>query len=173
MHSLADTYAPLLATLPMLDPIPARWLHLTMQGLGFTDAIEPADVDAIVQATKRRVTELRPFTVTIGPPHVDPETIQMPVQPVEPLQQLRAKVRQAIAEVWGADHVPEVAEGWRSHVSLAYSNAAGPAEPIAEALAAQPAQTAEVEIAAISLIDLNRDHQAYEWVDVAMVRLGG
>jgi hypothetical protein len=31
---------------------------------------------------------------------------------------------------------------------------------------------AEVTVSSVSLIDLNRDHRSYEWVDVALVALG-
>ena len=173
VRELANSYAALLARLPMFDPVPIRWLHLTMQGLGFTDEVRRADVEAIVQAAKQRLANLQAFTVTIGPPQMDPEGFPLPVRPVEPLSQLRATVRQAIADVWGVDHVPEAAEGWWPHVSLAYSNGVGSSEPVAEAVAAQPMPTADIEIAAVSLIDLNRDNKAYEWTDVATVRLGG
>ena len=126
-----------------------------------------------MQGAQRRLAELQPFRVSIGPPQVDPEGVPMPVKPVEPLREVRLRIRAAIAEVWSADKVPEESEGWWPHVTLAYSNAAGPVEPVAEALAAQPALTAEVEIAAVSLIELNRDNKQYEWAEVARVGLGG
>ncbi|MGM1060649.1 2'-5' RNA ligase family protein [Saccharothrix sp. Mg75] len=96
---LVADYAPVLATLPQLDPVPARWLHLTLQGIGFTDEVAYDDVDRIVQAARRRCSELEPFTVTIGPAHVDPETIQMPARPLEPLAQLRLAIRAAIGDI--------------------------------------------------------------------------
>jgi 2'-5' RNA ligase len=154
----------------MLDPVPVQRLHLTMQGMGFTDEIDRDDIDAIIHAAARRLAELRPFEVTLGPPQVDPEGVPMPVRPVEPLDEVRGRVRAAIADVWGADQVPE-AESWWPHVTLAYANTAGPIEPVADALATQPEQTADVEITAVSLIDLNRDNKTYEWVNVATVRL--
>jgi 2'-5' RNA ligase len=171
LHELAESYAPLLASLPMLDPVPIQWLHLTMQGVGFTDEIDRDDIDAIVQAAARRLAELRPLEVTLGPPQVDPEGVLLPVRPVEPLDEVRGRVRAAIADVWGTDQVPE-AQSWWPHVTLAYANTAGPIEPVADTLTAQPEQRADVEITAVSLIDLNRDNKAYEWVDVATVRLG-
>lgn len=97
--------------------------------------------------------------MTVGPPVVDTEGVPLSVRPVEPLREVRAVVRKAIADVWGQGRVPEAAEGWCPHVTLAYSNTAGPAEPIAKALAAQPARTAEVEIPSVSLIDLNSGPQ--------------
>jgi 2'-5' RNA ligase len=95
----------------------------------------------------------------------------MPVRPVEPLIALRHAIRDAIGDVWGQDRVPEPADGFRPHVSLGYSNAAGPAEPLATALAAHTEYTAEVVVSSVSLIDLNRDHRTYEWTDVATVPL--
>ncbi|HEY2763552.1 MAG TPA: hypothetical protein VGJ13_05995 [Pseudonocardiaceae bacterium] len=45
IHLAAD-YAPVLNELPILDPIPVRWLHLTMQGIGSTDEVDRAEVTA-------------------------------------------------------------------------------------------------------------------------------
>jgi len=111
MQQLADFYAPMLANLPMLDAVPVKWLHLTMQGIGFTDEVDKADVVAIVKTAQTRCASLQPFTATVGPPYVDAETIQMRVRPTEPLIEARACIRDAIATVWGRDRVPEPAEG--------------------------------------------------------------
>jgi 2'-5' RNA ligase len=168
---LVTTYAHALAALPMFDPIPVRWLHLTLQGIGFTDEVPRGDVDRIVAAARKRCAELEPFTVVIGPAHVDPESIQMPARPLEPLAELRLAIRAAIGDVWGPDNVPEPEEGFRAHVSLGYANAAGPADPVAKALKAHGEHTAEVTVTSVSLINLNRDDKAYEWTDVATVAL--
>jgi hypothetical protein len=143
-----------------------------MQGLGFTDEIDRSDVDTIVQAVARRLVQFQPFTVTFGPPDINPEGVFLLARPTEPLRQVRALIRRAIADVWGREHVPEAADGWRPHVSLAYSNAPGPRGPIVDALAAQPARASKVELSAVSLIDLNRDNKSYEWTDVATVEFG-
>lgn len=170
--SLVAEYAPVLDGLPMLDPVPLRWLHLTMQGVGFTDEVVRADLERIIAAAQKRCAAMQPFTVAIGPAHVDPETIQMPVRPVEPLVAVRQAIRDAIGDVWGTDNVPETADGWRPHVSLGYSNAGGPAGPIVAALANHNERIANVTVAAVSLINLNRDRQLYEWSDVGSAPLG-
>ncbi|WP_075743794.1 MULTISPECIES: 2'-5' RNA ligase family protein [Actinoalloteichus] len=171
VQALVDAYAPCFDGLGGLDPVPVEWLHLTMQGLGFTDEVEHTDVDAIVLAARRRFAEVAPFAVTVGPAGLDPETVHLPVRPAEPLIETRSVLRSAINDVW--DHVPERADGWRPHVTLAYSNVSGPAEPIADRLAAHGAHIAEVTVSALSLIELNRDHRQYEWTDVATVGLTG
>jgi 2'-5' RNA ligase len=171
-RELLTGYAPALAQLPMLDPVPLRWLHLTLQGIGFTDEVADTDVDRIVTAARARCAQLAPFTVTIGPAHLDPETIQMPARPVEPLAELRRAIRAAIGDVWGEHNVPEPEDGFHPHVSLGYSNSAGPADMLAEALKVQSPLMAGVGVSAVSLINLNRDNKAYMWSDVAMVSLG-
>ncbi|WP_420870184.1 2'-5' RNA ligase family protein [Micromonospora globbae] len=89
VEHLADQYRHLLSQQPSLDVIPNQWLHLTMQGIGFVHNVTPEDVDAIVAATRARCAHLAPFKLTIGAPHVDPESIQIAVDPVEPVRQLR------------------------------------------------------------------------------------
>jgi 2'-5' RNA ligase len=162
VHQLAADYAPVLNDLPTLDPVSVRWLHLTMQGIGFTDEVDRDDVDAIADAVRDRCAALAPFTITLGPARVDPEALMLPVHPAQPVARLRATIRAAIADVWGPDNVPEDADGFRPHVSLAYSNAAGPAEPIIQRLGAQPVTAAEITVHRAALIDLNRDHKVYE-----------
>jgi 2'-5' RNA ligase len=170
-HHLASDYAPMLATVPMLDPIPVRWLHLTTQGVGFTDEVDRGDLDRVISAVQTRCADLEPFTMKLGPARIDPEAFFLPVRPVEPLIALRHAIREAIGDVWGQDRVPEPADGFRPHVSLGYSNSTGPAEPLTTALAAHTEYTAKVVVSSVSLIDLNRDRKAYEWTDVATVPL--
>lgn len=171
MHQLAADYAPLLDDLPTVDPIPVPWLHLTMQGIGFTDEVDRTDLDAIVATARDCCAAMAPFTVTLGPARVDPEALMLPVRPTEPVAALRAALRAAIADVWGPDNVPEDPHHFRPHVSLAYSHNTGPAEPIIQRLAAHPLTSTEITIHHASLIELNRDHRAYEWTNVATAGL--
>jgi 2'-5' RNA ligase len=169
---LADNYRATLAGLPTLDPVPPKWLHLTMQGIGFVDRIKAADVDAIVAAARIRCAELEPMNLIISRPYVDPESIQIAVEPAAPVRELRTTIRTAIADVWGAEHVPEPAEPFTPHMSLAYINADGPGSPLAAALAAAPAMTAQAPIDSCQLIVLNRDEGMYVWEPYATVRIG-
>lgn len=168
---LAADYAPALEGLPVYDPIPPQWLHLTTQGVGFTDEIDRGDLNAIVEAVQRRLAQLEPFTITIGPAFIDPEALSMPVLPVEPVAQLRDAIRAGIGDVWGSENVPENAAGFRPHVSLGYSNQAAPAQPAIDELARHPQHSAEITVTAASVIDLNRDNKMYEWTEIATAPL--
>jgi 2'-5' RNA ligase len=162
---LVSSYADALAQMPNVTPVPLQWLHLTMQGVGFTDRVPDADLAEIVEAAKSRLARSTPFEVTIGPAVVDAETVQLPVTPVEPLQDLRDRIRAAIGDAWGPDSIPELPQ-LNPHISFGYFNTSAPAAPLVKLLAQTPATTATTTISAISLITLNRDNTMYEWTPV-------
>jgi 2'-5' RNA ligase len=172
MRHLWEHYRPVLSTIDTLDPVDFNGLHLTTQGIGFTDEVTTADVNAIVDRTRRHCADIEPFTVTVGPALIEPETVKMLAQPAEPIINVRRALRRAVADIWGHDHVPETMDGFRPHISLAYSNSAGPAEPVQTVLAATEPASEDVTITSVSLINLNRDQKRYEWTTVATVHLG-
>ncbi len=151
--------------------IPLRWLHLTMQGIGFTDEVAPNDVAEIVRVARERLVTHRPVTFEVGAPIVDPEAIMFRVQPADDLRLARDDIRAAIAEVWGPDQVPDSPE-WAPHVSIAYSNADGPAAPYVDALASVAPEPVTVTLNAVQLIRLDRDTRVYRWDTEASVPLG-
>jgi len=158
-----------LAGLPGLDLIPGQWLHLTMQGIGFADEVNDADLSAIITAAKARLAAVPPVTVVIGPPAVAGEGVACWASPPRALDPVRDAVRAGIADVWGPDRVPE-AVARSAHVSVAYASADGPGEPIEAALGGF-ADTAEATIEAVDLIRLGRDHQLYEWETITSLPL--
>jgi len=158
--------------LPGLDIIPERWLHLTMQGIGFVDEVNEGDVDKMVSAAHDRLSALDPFVITLGPAVVDSEVVRLRVNPAEPVARLQRELRAAIGKVWGSEHVPEDAAGFTPHVSVAYSNGDSDVRPILKAVTATSPNPGTATIRHADLILLNRDHQQYEWATYAEVRLG-
>lgn len=169
LHRLAAEYRTALAPLPGLDLIPDQWLHLTMQGLGFIDEVDEGDVDAIAERAAVRLTAVEPFDLEFTRPVITPEAVLWAVDPAGPTA-VRDAIRAAIGDVW--TEVPEKAEGFRAHVSIAYSNATGPAVPIQAALDSVHTEPGTVRVNAAELIVLGRDRRMYEWETAATVRLG-
>ncbi|MDX3455566.1 2'-5' RNA ligase family protein [Streptomyces sp. ME02-8801-2C] len=171
VHRLAAEYRSALAPLgDFLTPIPDRWLHLTMQGIGFVGEAKERDVQAIADLARDRLAVLPAFDLRIGPAVLDPEAVLLHVNPDGPVRSVRDAIRDAIGEVLG--DVPEKAEGFTPHVSVAYSNSEGPAEPIARALAGLDITPAGSRVSAVELIVINRDNKMYEWETFASVPLG-
>ncbi len=168
---LAQSYRELLDATEETDRIPSQWLHLTMQGVGFIDEVDQGDVDNIVEAARRRCANLRPFVLTIGSPYVDAEAVQINVRPPDPVSELRLALREAIAEVWGPTRVPEAAEPFLPHMSLAYINRDGPAAPLSAAVNAIAAAPVQAEVKECQLIVINRNDLMYKWERYASVAL--
>ncbi|MFD6781277.1 2'-5' RNA ligase family protein [Streptomyces diastaticus] len=169
VHRLAAAHRAALSVLPGLTLVPDRWLHLTMQGVGFTDEVDAGAVDRIVAAATRRLQEISPFDLTLGRAAVQPEAVLLAGAPAAPAAAVRTAIRAAIGSVLP---VPEPADDFRPHVSVAYSAAAGPAEPVRAAVEAITAPPATARITHADLIVLHRDRQMYEWETYASVPVG-
>jgi 2'-5' RNA ligase len=169
VQDLAARYQARLASLPGLDFVPRRWLHLTTQGVGFTDEVSNDDVTAIIGGARSRLASHSPVRVTLGPARVTSEAILLDVSPADELAIIRAQLRTAIRDVWSPDQVLEPAD-WMPHVSVAYSSTTAPAARYVAALA-EYNETAESLIQAVQLIVLQRDQHMYEWTTRADIRL--
>lgn len=171
VHRLAADYRSALAPLgDILTPIPDQWLHLTMQGVGFVGEVKEADVHAIVEAARPRVASVPAFDLRIGPAVLDPEAVLLHVHPDELVRAVRDSIRAAIGDVLG--DIPEQADGFTPHVSVAYSASDDPADPIAQVLAENDATPAQARISSAELIVIHRDNRMYEWETFADVPLG-
>jgi 2'-5' RNA ligase len=169
--ALADRYREALEDCAVVDPIPSRWLHLTMQGLGFIDEVSEQDAHRVADAARTRCARLAPFDLTIGDPYVDPESVQIAVRPAAPVRLLRLAIRDAIAEVWGAARVPEPEDSFNPHMSLGYTNANASAAPLRQAIDGIVGAPATATIGRCDLIILHRDDQTYEWEGFAAAEL--
>jgi 2'-5' RNA ligase len=168
---LAAAYQDRLAGLPGLDPVPARWLHLTVQDVGFTDEVADRDVAALAEAARGRLASSAPARVTIGPAEAVTESLVLKVSPAAALSAIRAGLRAAISDVMPYSSLIGSLQWW-PHISVAYSSANLPAAPYETALAGHTG-SAEVLLDTVRLIVLGRDHHQYEWVTRDAIPLGG
>jgi hypothetical protein len=81
LHELAARYRAVLSDLPGVTAVPDRWLHLTMQGVGFSDEITDDDLGAIIAKAGGRLATIEPFPIQLGPAVVGDEAIALPAQP--------------------------------------------------------------------------------------------
>ncbi|MFC8845775.1 MULTISPECIES: 2'-5' RNA ligase family protein [unclassified Micromonospora] len=161
-----------LAPLPGLDLVPLDGLHLTTQGIGFTDEVPDNDIDAIVAEARQRCAALPPLKLSLGPVDPDAEGIGLLVQPWAAVERVRAAVRAAIAAV--RHTVPEPAGGFRPHMTIAYSGAPTPTAPIRARLAElRHLPPVPATISEVSLIALRREDRTYRWSTVATASLNG
>ncbi len=171
LHRLVRQYQLAVSSLGGMDIVPARWLHLTVQGVGFTDEVDDRAVRAILAAARGRCAEVAPFELTLGPALLFREGISLCGRPLEPARRLRTSLRAAIADVWGQNGLPE-SEHFIPHVSLAYSATDGSTDRFIDAIEACPLKSATITVRGVTLIVLNRDSRMYQWHRFEHLSLG-
>jgi 2'-5' RNA ligase len=175
LRTLVKQYQDVIGHLPGLDLIPLQWLHITMQGVGFADEIGPEDLAAVTATVQERLRDVQPPETTFDRATIRPEAVILKAEPPEPLYHLRIAVYDAIASVLGPDKFSEPRPGpsqFTPHVSAAYVNSDGPAEPIAEAIADLHPQRVTVTFPTISLLEFHRDRRMYEWTRATPLAIG-
>jgi 2'-5' RNA ligase len=168
----ASQHAPIIGKFETLDQVNPAGLHVTLQGIGFADEVERSQVEDVVEATRPYISRVNPFNIEVGPVGVDEETVQAPVHPISPIADLRNALRQGIGVTLGEEAVPETTTGFRPHLTLAYSNGTYPVNDVAAVLNAHKQTVARATVSTVSLINLNRDQQRYEWSTVSTLELG-
>ncbi|MEV5481859.1 MULTISPECIES: 2'-5' RNA ligase family protein [Streptomyces] len=135
-------------------------MHRTTQGVGFTDRVPEVDLRAILAAAQHRLAAVPAFDLTVHRPEITPEAIRWEAAPSGPPAAVRAALRDAIGSVW--DTVPEPADGFGPHITIAYSSADGPAAPVRAALDTVQVEPVPVHVDRVELIVLQRDRRMYE-----------
>ncbi len=177
LHALVRAYQQPLAALPDLHLIPAEWLHLTVQGLGYADEITDDQLTANTKAVTDAVAALSPFELTFGRPAIRGEAIGFHPEPAHPVHMLWSTIRGAIAAALGSDAVrvgPEQTHGFQPHVSIAYASAERDATPYINALDSVHAEPAAVPVTSVSLIRQDRvldPEWVYRWTTAATAPL--
>lgn len=172
-----SAYQRALDGLPGLNLVPPRWLHLTVQSVGYADETPASTVSAVVDDVRREVAALGAFDLVFDRPAILGEAIAIPAEPTEPLQRLHTAIRTGIGSVIGAATVPtapEQAHGFRPHVSIAYSHTEVDSAPYVAALAEVDRPPVIVPITAVTLIRQERQlapHWLYRWTTEATAAL--
>jgi 2'-5' RNA ligase len=175
LRELVERYQDALRHLPSLDMIPAHWLHITAQGIGFADEIGQADLADVTAAVQERLRDLEPPVATFHRATIRPEAVLLKAEPPQPLYQLRLTLYDAIASVLGPGKFSEPRPGPRQftpHVSAAYVNDHGPAEPIAQAISHLDPEPVTATFRTVSLLEFHRDGRTYEWTSAAPLLIG-
>lgn len=173
LHAHVQPYQAALSQLPGLNLVPPQWLHLTIQGVGYTDETATATITDVTQAVRSTVSRLSTFTLTFGRPVIFGEAIAIRPEPSEPLQELLIAIRSGMASVLGSEAVPtgpEQADGFRPHVSIAYSSVDTSAEPYSAALTTVRKSPASIPVSSVALIRQERQlapNWLYRWTTQA------
>jgi 2'-5' RNA ligase len=175
LRELIRHYQDALAHLGNLDLIPPGSLHLTMQRVGFVDEVSPAELKAVAGQIEDGLRDVPAPVVTFHEPTVLAEGTFLKALPAEPVYALRLAVYQAIETALGPrvrPLAPPPRERYVPHVSVAYVNSDGPAQPVFDALSRVHASPVTVTFRVASILDFHREHQMYEWTRALPIPIG-
>jgi 2'-5' RNA ligase len=170
-RALAETCQEQLAGVPGLDLIPAEWLHMTTQVIGFADEISAAEVRAMTASAAERLQLLGPLSVELRRVLFFDEGVALGIHPPRALDPVRTGIRDAVAENVTAHQLADE-PAWTPHLSVAYSNSEGSAAPIIEALTARP-EPCPLAVRDVRLVSQERVDHLYRWDQIATIPLGG
>lgn len=171
LHRLVTEYHQALRHLPGLDLVPIPWLHITMQGMGFVDEVSDTDRNAIIHAASQRLATIQAPTLTFHLVTIRPEAITLYPHPTEPVRAIRSEIRKAIADIWGANHVPENTDNYQPHLSIAYVNSHAESSRVADLLSAKNFDPVRLTLTYAYCIAIQRINHAYHWDTQAAVNL--
>src|SRR5262249_40560859 len=122
-----------LAGLGGLDLVPQQWLHMTTLIAGYADEITADQVGVMAGEARKLLARTPPNTITLGRILFHPRAVMLGAGPLGALDPVLRAAQQATRAATGRGGELHY-EPWTPHITLAYSNAAGPARPVIDAL---------------------------------------
>jgi 2'-5' RNA ligase len=175
LRQLVADYQQALTGMPEIDLIPPQWLHLTMQGIGFTDEIDADELAALDHALAAELATIEPPTVDFRYLTIHPEAVYLKAHPAAVLYPLRLKMHEAVLSALGPERFTEPTPDrakFLPHVSIGYINRDGETEPIAAVLSRLTPKTVETTFTRANLLEFHRDNRMYEWTSAAPIVIG-
>jgi 2'-5' RNA ligase len=157
-----------LAPFSGLHMTPPEWLHMTTHVAGPADQFTDQQLQQMTAVASDHLADIPPITVSLGKILYHPEAIMLAVTPVGDLTPLRATVLAATNTVISTANDEDT--GWTPHVTLCYSTAQQPAQPVITALGKQLPER-QIGINALSLVIQDGPERDWNWTTVGTIRL--
>jgi 2'-5' RNA ligase len=151
-----------LRPLAAVDLIPVPWLHLTLDEVGFVDAVGPDDVDRVVESVRAVIADWRSGPIHLGPGTTMEDAIVLAATSAADLDELCGRLRTATTAVLARDPGYEPLPFW-GHVSLAYTNQPCDAASVLAPLATLAEETLTVSVPRLTLAAVTRRDRHYQW----------
>ena len=175
LRDLARTYQTATERFGFLDQIPAQWLHITMQGIGFVDEISANEIQEIHAKLTDLLQKTEQPTVTFHRPTIQKEALYLRALPKENLYELQVSMHHAVTSVLGPGKYAGGLlglEAFGPHLSFAYVNTGASADDIESVLDAVEAEPVTVTFHKADLLVFHRDSRMYEWTSATPITIG-
>lgn len=158
-----------LAKFSGLHMTPPEWLHMTTLVAGPEGQFPGSSLQQMTALAAERLSTATSVTVRLGKILYHPQAIMLAVTPADSLTPLRQAALEATGMVTGVEQAAD-ANGWTPHVTICYSTAEQPAQPIIEALGMQ-LPGCEIEIKTLSLVIQRGAERSWDWTPVSAIEV--
>ena len=153
-----------------LDPVPPRWMHLTLWDLGFADELDQETVRTAATTARRLFEDHPPIRLVLGPVRTLTQAMVLTAGPLDDLRDLQARVRQVTERTAGSHGYVPGGLFW-PHVSLGYVNREVDRRTVARTVDRMPRVLTHVEVDRLTLASVTRRNRHYQWNVAAEVDL--
>jgi hypothetical protein len=174
VHAAVDGYQDRLRDVAALDLVERRWLHATVQGVWFADALPPTAHRALAASLGDALAGLPAPDVSLAGPVIGPEGVYLPIRPVEGLAAVRHAVRGAIRGALGLAEpyvLPGQGRAFDPHVSLAYANDRFPIAEVRRRLDPVEHPPTMLTVRGVTVLHVERTDRTWRWADAVHVPL--
>ena len=156
-----------------LHMTPLQWLHITTLIAGTTGEIASDDMKEMLTNAELSLSQTLPITVSLGRVLYHPEAIVLEVHPVRALDPILEAAQSATSAAIGDNGIAGTpASSWVPHITLCYSTARQPAEPVISALG-KSLPSCEITVDALSLVIQRGPERLWDWHHVGTAYLRG
>ncbi len=160
-----------LADFPGFHMTPPSWIHMTVFLAGPAEGFTGEQMAEMVKVAAEELRETKPIEVDLGRVLYHPEAVMFALEPADKLRPIRAAARRATAVAVGEEPPSEeLTSAWTPHMTVSYSTAAQPAEPIIAALG-KSVPTRRIAIDALNLVVQWGPERLWDWETVGTVEL--
>jgi 2'-5' RNA ligase len=175
LHDVVTGYQDVLSAHSGLDLVHQDWLHMTVNGVGFTDEVAPSAIETLVSQISESMAAHPLPPLKVAGPMVDHDAISLLLSPTAEIVAIRAEIQALAGSVLhGAPlyRLPEPKVGFRPHISIAYANRDWTAEEIEPILAEIDVVDLTLRVSELSFIELRRTQRAWTWASERRLQLG-
>jgi 2'-5' RNA ligase len=160
--------APFAADLHMT---PHQWLHMTTLVAGPATRFSSQQLQQMTRTAAGLLTDVPPVDVTLGHVLYHPEAIMLGVAPAEALQPIHNAAHQATRLAADVLETDPVCPDWLPHITICYSTADRPAQPLIDALGLQ-LPSCRIQVSALSLVIQRGPERTWNWTVIDTIHLG-
>jgi 2'-5' RNA ligase len=151
------------AEVDWLDPVPPRWMHLSLCEVGYVDELSDDAAARVSAEALRTFEDSPPLRLRLGPLATHGSALALNAGPSPVLADLRERARRAVEAAVGPVRERVDAEPFDPHVTVGYVNRDVDLPVVESTVRALPPVRTDVDVDRLTLATVTRRDKHYQW----------